>query len=251
MRKEIWIFAALVVLALSLSMFAQQGAQRAPAPAKPPAATLIFREDFKGTKEHEVQLTPDLLTNSNLELKKYGPGAKPGTADQSGLLLSNEEDPTHPGKMDTMVWTGVVEGSWAVMLRDKNNYLDLRDTGRLRWRLRQRSLHQVRPVVKLADGTMLVADYEEPLSTYFRESELYFIDVPRWRTINPETMQDARPKQGEGVWKYDLDLSKIDEIGFTDLMAGAGHGTQGNVAVDYIEVYGNAVKRAVSQSQAR
>jgi len=251
MRKEICILSAVVILALSLSMFAQQGAQNAPAPPKLPAASLIFREDFKATKEHEVQLTQDLLTNPNLELKKYGPGAKPGNADQSGLLLSNEEDPTHPGKMDTMVWTGVVEGSWAVMLRDKNNYLDLRDTGRLRWRLRQRSLHQVRPVIKLSDGTMLVADYEEPLSTYFRESELYFVDVPRWRTLDPATVQDARPKPGQGVWKYDVDFSKVDEIGFTDLMIGAGHGTQGNVAVDYVEVYGTPVKRAVSQSQAR
>ena len=246
-----YILGALIVLGLSLSTFAQQGAQNAPAPKKQPAATLLFREDFKPTKEHEVQLTQDLLTSPNLELKKYGPGGKPGNADRSGLLLSNEEDPTHPGKMDTMVWTGVAEGSWIVTLRDKNNLLDLRDTGRLRWRLRQRSLHQVRPVIKLSDGTILVADWEEPLSTYFRETELYFIDIPRWRALDPATAQDARPKQGEGVWKYDVDFSKVDEVGFTDLMVGAGHGTQGNVAVDFIEVYGSPVKRPVAQSQAR
>ena len=251
MRKEICILSAVVVLGLGLSTFAQQRAQNAPAPGKQPAASLLFREDFKATKEHEVQLTQDLLTNPDLELKKYGPGAKPGNADQSGLLLSNEEDPTHPGKMDTMVWTGVVQGSWAVMLKHKDNYLDLRDTGRLRWRVRQRSLHQVRPVIKLSDGTMLVADYAESLSTYFHESEIYFIDVPRWRTLDPATVLDAKPTSADGGWKYNVDLSKVDEIGFTDLMVGAGHGTQGNVAVDYIEVYGNPVKRPVSQSQAR
>jgi hypothetical protein len=251
MRKEICILSAVVVLGLGFSTFAQQGAQNAPGTGKQAVASLLFREDFKATKEHEVQLTQDLLTNPNLELKKYGPGAKPGKADQSGLLLSNEEDPTHPGKMDTMIWTGVVEGGWVITLKHKDNYLDLRDTGRLRWRVRQRSLHQIRPVIKLSDGTMLVADYEEPLSTYFRETELYLMDISRWRTLDPATAQDARPKPGERVWKYDVDLSKVDEIGFTDLMVGAGHGTQGNIAVDFIEVYGSPVKRAVSQSQAR
>jgi hypothetical protein len=38
------------------------------------------------------------------------------------------------------------------------------------------------------------------------------------------------------LWKTNLNLSKVDEIGFSDLMAGAGHGTQGNVAVAWIEV---------------
>jgi hypothetical protein len=196
-------------------------------------------------------LTQDAITNPNVELKLYGPGAKPGNADQSGLLLNNEQDFVNPGQLTSMVWTGVAERPWAVMLKDKNNYLDLRNTARLRWRVRSRSLHELRLVLKLSDGTMWAADYTEPLSTYMRESETYFVDIVRWRELNPTTMGEARAKAGEPLWKIDLNLSKVDEIGFTDLMAGAGHGTQGNVAVDWIEVYGNPVKRTVSQSQAR
>jgi hypothetical protein len=46
------------------------------------------------------------------------------------------------------------------------------------------------------------------------------------------------------------DLSKVDEIGFTDLMAGSGHGPGGSSRVDWIEVYGKPVKRDVgSQNQ--
>jgi len=252
MRKENWILSVIVVLGLSLSTFAQQGAQNAAAPGKSPNATsLLFREDFKAGPAGEVQLTQNALTNPNLELKVYGPGSKPGNADQSGLVLGNEQDPTNPGKMMSIVFTGVVEASWAVMLKDKNNYLDLRDTARLRWRVRQRSLHQIRPLIKLSDGTLLVGDYQEPISTYMREAELYFVDIPRWREMNPATMGEARAKAGEPLWKTNVDLSKVDEIGFTDLMAGAGHGTQGNIAVDWIEVYGNPVKRTVSQSQVR
>jgi len=43
-----------------------------------------------------------------------------------------------------------------------------------------------------------------------------------------------------------VDLSKVDEIGFTDLALGSGHGAGGSTRVDWIEVYGNPVKRAGS-----
>jgi hypothetical protein len=39
------------------------------------------------------------------------------------------------------------------------------------------------------------------------------------------------------------DLSKIDEVGFADLLPGSGHGWGGFVNVGRIEVYGRAVKR--------
>ena len=40
-----------------------------------------------------------------------------------------------------------------------------------------------------------------------------------------------------------VDLSRVDEIGFTDLNRGAGHGTEGNSGLDWVEVYGNPVRR--------
>jgi hypothetical protein len=250
MRKQSYIaISGIVVMGLALGAFAQEAAQNA-APGKAPKSTvMLFREDFKAGKLGEVQLTQDALVNPNLELKLYGPGSKPGNADQSGLLLSNEQDPTNPGQLESIVWTGVVQGNWAVLLKDKRQYLDLRDTGRMRWRIRPRGFHELRPVVKLSDGTMLAADYSEPTSTYMRVSEIYFVDIPRWRPINPDTVAEARAKPGEGLWRYNVDLSKVDEIGFTDMMAGAGHGAQGNVAVDWMEIYGNAVPRTATASE--
>ena len=89
MRKQILVLTLLVVLGLSLNTFAQENA----APGKTAKSTvLIFREDFKSDKVGEVQLTQDAITNPNVELKLYGPGSKPGSGDQSGLLLSNEAD---------------------------------------------------------------------------------------------------------------------------------------------------------------
>lgn len=232
-----------IVSVLCLNGFAQQRSPAAPAP-EPKSAGLLFREDFKTGLPNQLPLLAEHVTNSNLELKLYGPGAKAGKDGQSGLWLNDEEDSANPGEKVSYVWTGVAPGSWAVMLKEKNNYLDLRGPARLRWRTRPRGLHTLRPLVKLADGTMLVADYAEPSSTYWRESEIYFVDIPRWRTLDPSTVAEAPRKAGEPIWTDKIDLSQVDEIGFTDLMGGAGKGAQGNSGVDWIEVYGNPVKRS-------
>jgi hypothetical protein len=60
--------------------------------------------------------------------------------------------------------------------------------------------------------------------------------------VDPEQVVEAR----DSTWKYSVDLSKVDEIGFTDMSRGAGHGLSGSSAVDWIEVYGQPVKRATS-----
>jgi hypothetical protein len=46
-----------------------------------------------------------------------------------------------------------------------------------------------------------------------------------------------------GNWLDRADLSRVDEIGFADLMPGSGHGPGGYVNVARIEVYGTPVKR--------
>ena len=46
-----------------------------------------------------------------------------------------------------------------------------------------------------------------------------------------------------GRWEENPDLSKVDEIGFTDMMQGSGHGSGGWSRIDWIEVYGAPVKR--------
>ena len=45
----------------------------------------------------------------------------------------------------------------------------------------------------------------------------------------------------ERAWVDRPDLSRVDEIGWTDLMAGGG--TPASSRVDWIEVYGKPVKR--------
>jgi hypothetical protein len=50
------------------------------------------------------------------------------------------------------------------------------------------------------------------------------------------------------AWKFNVDLSRVDEVGFTDLMRGAGHGTDGNSALDWIEVHGNFLSRGSARN---
>jgi hypothetical protein len=159
-------------------------------------------------------------------------------------FLNQGADEARPGESVSYIWSGVTEDRWGVMLRDKNNYLDLRGPSKIRWRTRTRSLHQIRLIVKLADGTLLAADYVEPESSYWRETEFYLADVPRWRALDETRMAVSR----DTAWKFNVDLSRVDEVGFTDLMRGAGHGTDGNSGLDWIEVHGNFVSRGSARN---
>jgi hypothetical protein len=54
---------------------------------------------------------------------------------------------------------------------------------------------------------------------------------------------DIEKMQTKGNFVEKPDLSKVDEVGFTDLMPGSGHGPGGWSDVAQIEVYGKPVKR--------
>ena len=72
----------------------------------------------------------------------------------------------------------------AATLRDKNNYVDLTGLAKVRWVTRASGFHAVRPVVKLADGTMLVGDHVDASTTTFLESEFAFTGL-RWIKLDP------------------------------------------------------------------
>jgi hypothetical protein len=246
------------VMALGVSVFAQQapapagrggrgagGAQGQAAPAGRGAAApvtpipLFFRETFSNGPQFMARpIVVTDVTSPDRELKLYGPGAPAKPDHESGIELDSGIDPV-TGNLVTWVWTGMTEDNWAVTVRDKQNYVDLSGLGRIHWRVRMRGENELRPVVKLADGTMLVGEYKEPLSTQWREDEFFLGDVPRWRVLDPKAVIGAT----DASWKVSPDLTKVDEVGFTDLMRGAGHGTAGNSGIDFIEVYGKPVKR--------
>jgi hypothetical protein len=207
-------------------------AQRGPTPQP----TLILKESFQREEgaRGQTPLTPANMTNPNVELKVYGKDAK-------DLTISGAAT----GATPINLWTGLSTEPIAVLLRDKRNFLDLSGLAKVKWQTRASAFHLVRPVVKLADGTMLVADHAESHTTTFLESEVAFYGL-RWVKLDPERVVTTGvygPVGDAASWIEKPDLSKVDEFGFADLMPGTGHGSGGWVNVGHIEVYGTLVPR--------
>ena len=189
--------------------------------------------------EHPV--TQAAVTNPNLELKLYGPDGVGGTNPDHGVWIVWHEQPqTEP----LHLWTGLCKSNCAAALRDKYNYLDLRDSAAIRWDVKIVGFHLLRPIIKLADGTWLVGDHTDGIQNDWHQSEFSIADV-RWRKLDIAKVVEA----ADGKWIENPDLSRVDEIGFTDLMAGSGHGPGGWSDVGRIEVFGKATPRTANTPQ--
>ena len=205
--------------------------QSAPAPAgrgarvtRPP---IFFREEWKqspANNEHPV--TQESIANASLELKLYGTTSKEVQLTGSA---TDENNPIH-------VWTGLCSTPCAVAFRHKENMADLTGLARIKWVTKTSGFHQVRPVVKLADGTWLIGDRADGSPVDWLTSEISVGDL-RWLRL------DIAAVVTKGTFVEKPDLSKVDEIGFADLTPGSGHGAGGWSDVAAIEVYGRSVKR--------
>ncbi len=168
----------------------------------------------------------DSIGNASLELKLYVPAGQ--------LLLTgspgDEGNPTH-------VWTGMCTSPCALALRDKARFADLSGLARIRWNTKMSGFHQVRPIVKLADGTWLVGDRADGGTRDWLISEIPYADL-RWLKLDIARVVTV------GTFVDKVDLTKVDEIGFADLMPSSGHGPGGWADVAQIEVFGKPVARA-------
>jgi hypothetical protein len=214
-------------------------AQQAQAPAPPggrgaaPRVTrppLFFSEEWKQTPANdEHPVTQQSIANPALELKLYGSTAKEiqltGTA-------GNESNPIH-------VWTGMCSTPCALAFRHKANYADLTGLARIRWNTKTSGFHEIRPIVKLADGTWLVGDRTDGTTRDWLVTEFNLADV-RWLRLDIERVVTI----GNIVERPDL--SRVDEVGFVDLMPGSGHGAGGWSDVAQMDVFAAAVPRTAS-----
>jgi hypothetical protein len=187
-----------------------------------PRPGLFFREDFKETPA-ETPATQAHIANPDLILALYGPG-------RLGVKKSHHDKPPDD---PYYIWTGTCEGNCAVTLRHKGAFADLTGQAKLRWRTKQAGFRLLRIVLKLADGRWLVSDQYDGPSEDWRVREFNFADI-RWRRLDIKTVT-------EGAWEPKPDLSRVDEIGFTDLMSGGQSAACSRV--DWIEVDGRPVKR--------
>ena len=216
---------ALVVLALASTAFGQAAPQM-----RPP---LFLGESWKPlttpTDDHGAwPASQGGVASASLQLTLHGTSGK-----EIQLVAVRGQSDLYPMNL----WTGTTTSPSAATLRDRGNFVDLSDPlAKIRWTVRTSGFHQVRPVLKLADGTWLVGDHATGPSLDFNVDDVSIADV-RWIRL------DITRVVAVGNWVEKPDLKKVDEVGFADLMPGSGHGAGGYVNVGRVEVYGKPVRR--------
>jgi hypothetical protein len=181
----------------------------------------------------QVPIVQGNVGDAGLELKKYGKAA-------AQLLTSNNTDPFG-------TWSGECEGPFAITFRSKGNYVDLTGASHIHFVARTSGFHAVQPVVKLADGTMLIGEYQAVSIPIMADFDVGLSGM-RWIKLDPERVVtlNAGAQSGGGmneIWYQKPDLSKVDEVGFATLLPSSGHGNGGFINVAQFDVYGKAVPR--------
>jgi hypothetical protein len=224
MKRQLF---ALMILGTATGAFAQEPAARGGGRGEAPKpAPLFFKETWKEAPGN-VPVTQAFVTNPDLQLNIYGAG-------KEDFGVTSEGNVPH-------IWTGLCASSCALTLSHKDSFVDLTGKAKIRWYSKTSGFHQVRPVLKLADGTWLIGDHVDANIFDYHESEFYLSEV-RWLKL------DMPKVQTKGVLLDKVDLSKVDAVGFADLTPGSGHGTGGYSDVAWIEVYGKPVKRDSASS---
>jgi len=225
---RILLTAGLVVWALAAA--AAQAPPINPATQKPgmiPRPPVLFREAWRlppytGERTDEnMRVTPAVVTNAALEVKLYGPDAS--------VVLASE----HEGRID--LWTGMATSPVAVTIRDKRHYVDLTGAARLRWIVRTNAIHTLYPVVKLADGRLIVGDRGITTHGEFLQLEVAFTGM-RWYALHPERAIVLTEVTNPN-------LGRVDEVGMATLSPGGGHGVTGSANLSTVELFAHPVPR--------
>ena len=184
----------------------------------------------------QVAVKQGHITDPNVELHQYGAAAK---------LLTANGDPSS-------VWSGEVDAPFAVTFHEKGNLLDLTGAAKIRWVTKTSGFHVVRPVLKLADGTLMVGDFAS-MNVPMLASTEFPIATIRWVKLDPMrvvTVSSPGNSNNE-IWVQNPDLSKVSEVGFADLMPASGHGTGGYIQLGTIEVFGRLVPEGAATASAK
>jgi hypothetical protein len=184
--------------------------------------SLFLREDWKEIPA-ATPVTQEHVANKDLFMGLYGPGCD---SLKKSHHLSPSDDPYY-------VWSGLCIGNWAVTLKNNKSYVDLSGYAKILWRSKQSGLRELHLLIRLADGSWLVSSQSEGNSNDWRICEFNIMDL-NWYTLDIKTVIELKPVSSP-------DLTRVDEIGFTDLMTGGG--SDACSRLDWIEVYGKPVLR--------
>lgn len=238
--------AAIAVTLLSLGAgwtYAQQAGAAPPAPAPAPARGAVQppavpQRLFNMTTQNDTRLslTQNSITTPNVDLQLYGDGKNIIVAVGTGANFPR-------------LFFGLCKGPCGFTLRDRNNYFDLRGRSNIKFTTIVSGFHRVRPIIKLADGALLIGDQAEGSVADYHQYQINFSEC-RWLRLDP-----VRGVTLGGTW-VEPDLSKVDEVGYFDVIPGSGAWTEGLpvekqpappaggwIAVSSLELWGQPVSR--------
>jgi hypothetical protein len=202
---------------------------------QPPAPTLLVSLTLEN--DMRLPLSQSTVTTPNVDLQLYGDGRNIVVATGAGPRLPR-------------LFFGLCKGPCGFTLRDRNNSFDLRGRASIRLTTIVSGFHRVRPIIRLADGTLLIGDQAEGSTADYHQYDVSFSDC-RWLRLDP-----VRGVTLGGAWVVP-DLSRVDEVGVFDVIPGSGVWTiegaplekqpappaGGWIAVSAFELWGQLVKR--------
>ncbi|WP_136468771.1 hypothetical protein [Flagellimonas onchidii] len=204
MRYFLWIFAF-----FQCALYAQERPQ------------LFFREDFKETPA-EIPVSQKHINNAEVVIELFG--------EDSGQLKKSHHDT--PKDDPYYVWSGLCRSTWAVTLKHRSKFVDLSKFGKIKWRSKQSGFRQLHIVLKLADGSWLVSDVSDGPSTDWRIREFNISDI-KWKALDMKLIAETKAVKKP-------DLTKVEAIGWTDLMTGGN--SDACSRLDWVEVYGYPIE---------
>jgi len=185
---------------------------------------LLFREDWAEIP-WALPITQEHVANPALKLYLYG-----GAVDF--LKKSHHDnivnDPFY-------VWSGEIRGSdiWGASLGFKDGTaFDLSGDASLTWRTRQSGNHSLHIILRTLGGNWLVSEAVDRATPDWRITTHIFSNLS-WKTLDADRIDFAN-----AVDLPEPDLTKIVEVGFTDMKAGVGSAHSSRV--DWMEVLGYA-----------
>jgi len=183
---------------------------------------LLFREDWK-VSPAEIPVNQKHIVNDDLVLHLYGPG-------QDSLKKSHHDKPLDD---PYYVWSGLCLENWAIAFEHKDYYANLTGLSKIQWRAKQFGFRQLHIIIQLINGDWLVSEQADGASTDWRIKAFNIKDLT-WRQLDIEQVV-------EGKIVENPDLSKVAQIGFTDLMRGGKSASCSRL--DWFEVYAFRVKK--------
>jgi hypothetical protein len=164
---------------------------------------------FKMTMQNEARLPliQSTVTTPNVDLQHYGDGRN--------IIIA-----VGTGENFPRLFSGLCKGPCGFTLRDRNNYFDLRGRANIKLTVLVSGFHRVRPIIRLADGTLLIGDQAEGSVADYHQYQINFNEC-RWLRLDP-----VRGVTLGANW-VEPDLSKVDEVGYFDVIPGSGEWTEG------------------------